>query len=138
MDKTATTNQEISLQLDNQFLLRVAQTLNIGVAIVELESWEVIFENANFFKWFPPESDADELLGERIPRLKTDRVQKRIEAGRVFTSEVESLSGERATPIAVEIRSLGNQYDKLMVVECHNLTKQRQSEYMLEFCLKQS
>lgn len=104
----------------------------VDIAIVALESWEVIFENTNFFKWFPPGAETDELLGARIPRLKTDRVQKRIEAGRVFTSEVESVSGERVTPIAVEIRSLGDPFDDLLVVECHNITKQRQSEYMLQ------
>ena len=32
--------------LDNNFLKRVAQTLNIGVAIVNSETWEIVFENA--------------------------------------------------------------------------------------------
>lgn len=130
MDKT--NNEELLVQLDNEFLVRVAQTLNIGVAIVELESWKIIFENATFFKWFPPDVDADESLGDRLPKLKTDRVQARLQADRPFTYEVESSSGERSIPIAVEIRSLGNQYEELLVVECHDITKQRQSEYMLE------
>jgi class 3 adenylate cyclase len=132
LDKFETLNDEALVQLDNKFLLRVAQTLNTGIAIVEMESWEVIFENANFFKWFPPGADADELLGERIPRLKIDRIEKRMAAGRVFATEIESKSGERATPISIEIRSLGDPFDKLLVVECQNITKQRQSEYMLE------
>ena len=47
---------------DNETLRRAAQTLSIGVAIGEPEEWTVLFENANFFKWFPPSSDADEPL----------------------------------------------------------------------------
>jgi len=125
-------NEELLVQLDNEFLLRIAQTLNIGVAIVELESWNVIFENANFFKWFPPGPESDELLGARLPKLKTDRVLSRIQAGRSFSYEVESSSGDRGIPISIQIRSLGNQYENLLVVECQDITKQRQAEYMLE------
>ena len=132
MDKTDTRNEDILVELDNEFLLRVAQTLNFGIAIVDLDSWRVIFENAKFFKWFPPGADPDDVLGDRLPRLRTDRVEKRVEAGRVFTTEVESKSGDRPVPIAIEIRSLGNQYPEFVVVDCHDITKQRQSEYMLE------
>jgi class 3 adenylate cyclase len=121
-----------SLQLDSEFLLRVAQTLNIAVAIIELETWKILFENANFFKWFPPEADVDSPLGERLPRFRGERALSRIQGGRKYAFEVESSAGDRDTPIAVEIRSLGEQFDDLAVVECHDITKQRQSEYMLE------
>ena len=130
MDKTE--NTEPQVQLDSDFLLRVAQTLNIGVGIVELETWKILFENANFFKWFPPGPDADESLGQRVPRIKLDRAQARIEAGRTFSYEVETSAGDREIPIAIEIRSLGDQHPNLVVVECHDITKQRQSEYLLE------
>ena len=136
MDKTDTTNNDMLVQLDNEFLLKVAQTLNIGVAIVEVDTWVIVFENANFFKWFPPDANADVPLSGRLPRLKIDRVQRRLQAGRPFTYEVESPSGERETPIAVQIRTLGDPFEDLLVVECQDITKQRQSEYMLEFILK--
>lgn len=129
MDKS---HSKLPIQLTNDFLVRVAQTLNIGVAIVELETWNILFENANFFKWFPPHADADELLNERIPKLKTDRALSRIQAGRTYTFEGESPIDERGVPIKIEMRSMGEQYDNLLVVECHDISKQKQSEYMLE------
>ena len=132
MDKTDTTNNAIPVKLNNEFLLRAAQTLNIGVAIVELETWIIVFENANFFKWFPPDANADEPLTERLPGLKIDRLQRRLESDRPYTYEVESASGEREIPIAVQIRTLGDPYEDLLIVECQDITKQRQSEYMLE------
>lgn len=132
MDITDTEKEEQTVKLDNEFLVKVAQTLNVGIAIINLESWEIVFENAKFFKWFPPKADADELLGDRLPRLRTDRIKSRMESGRPFTYEVDSPSDDRGIPISVEIRSLGNQYENLAVVECHNIIKQRQSEYMLE------
>ena len=70
--------------LDEERLKKIAQTLKIGVAIVDPEEWNVLFENASFFTWFPPKSDADEPLTERLPGFNADRVQARLQDGRAF------------------------------------------------------
>jgi class 3 adenylate cyclase len=118
--------------LDNKFLLRIAQSLNIGVAIVQVDGWEVVFENANFFKWFPPGEDADEPVTERMPKFKPERAMSRIEKGKAYTFSLDSASGGRDTPIAVEMRTVAEQFEGLVVFECHDVSKLRQSEYMLE------
>jgi class 3 adenylate cyclase len=124
--------KKTALELDQELLLRIAQTLNIGIAIVKVETWEVLFENANFFKWFPPKEDADEPLPNRMPKFKEDRALSRIEKGRAYTFEVDSPSGGRDTPISVEIRSISEDYQDYVAVECRDISKLRQSEYMLE------
>jgi class 3 adenylate cyclase len=121
-----------SLLLDEERLKKIAQTLKIGVAIVDLDGWRVLFENASFFKWFSPNSDADESLMERLPGLNPDRVQARMQEGRAFNFETEAQLGERKIPIAVEIRPLPESIGDQVVVECHNISKQKQAEYMLE------
>lgn len=117
---------------DNAILQQAARTLNVGLAIVSVDDWEVTFENANFFAWFPPESDADEPLTARLPGMNSGRAQSRIEAGRPYRFETEAQSGGRTIPIAVEIRAIPDAPGEQAVVECHNITKQRQAEYMLE------
>ena len=59
--------------IDSETLQLAARTLNIGLAVVSTDSWEVLFENANFFAWFPPESDADEPLTARLPSMNAGR-----------------------------------------------------------------
>ena len=113
-------------------LQQAARTLNIGLAIVSIDSWEVLFENANFFAWFPPESDADEPLTERVSGMNIGRAQSRLESGRPYRFETEAQSGGRSLPISVEIRAIPDLEEDQAVVECHNITKQRQAEYMLE------
>ncbi len=135
---TSKNSERASVQLDTEFLLRIAQTLNTGVAIVDLETWEVIFENACFFKWFPPSEDADEPLTERLPRFKADRALSRLEAGRPYTYEVNSTSGGRETPISIEFRSPPEKFEGLAVAECHDISKLKQSEYLLESYSKMS
>lgn len=118
--------------LDEDRLKKIAQTLKIGVAIVDPEEWNVLFENASFFTWFPPKSDADELLTERLPGFNADRVQARLQDGRAFNFQTEAQIGERKIPIAVEVRPLPDDSTGQVVVECHDLSKQKQAEYMLE------
>lgn len=118
--------------LDVEQLKKIAQTLKVGVAIVEPEGWNVLFENASFFKWFAPQSNADEPLTDRIPGFNVSRIQTRLHEGRAFNFETEAQIGERKIPIAVEIRPLPDDAAGQVVVECHDLSKQKQAEYMLE------
>lgn len=120
------------MTVDGASLQQAARTLNIGMAIVSVDDWAVLFENANFFAWFPPESDADEPLTARVQGLNASRALSRIEANRPYTLETEAQSGGRTIPIAVEIRAVPDSDGQQAVVECHNITKQRQAEYMLE------
>lgn len=120
------------VELTGDSLRQLVQTLGIGIAIVEPEHWEILFENANFFKWFPPSSDVDEPLTSRLPRLKANRALERIQNGRSFSFETEARSGGRSIPITVELRSLTENSSNQIVVECQDISKQKQSEYMLD------
>lgn len=118
--------------LDQKRLLQVAQTLGVALALVDQDEWNIHFENANFFKWFPPVSDADEPLTARMPRFKAERADSRLEAGRPYSFEIDAQFGGRTIPIAVEIRGLPDDPENLLVVECHDISKQKQAEYLLE------
>jgi len=118
--------------LDEKRLKKIAQTLKAGIAIVEPEEWNVLFENARFFQWFAPKNDADEPLTERMPGFNASRVQARIQEGRAFNFETEAQIGERKFPIEVEVRPIPEDSSGQVVVEGHDLSKRKQAEYMLE------
>jgi adenylate cyclase len=117
--------------LNEKTLRHIAQSLNIGVAIVESENWEVLFENASFFKWFAPESDADEPLTKRLPQFNASRAGTRLQEGRAYVFETETEVGGRKIPVAVEVKPLPD-HAGIVLVECHDVSKQKQAEYMLE------
>jgi adenylate cyclase len=118
--------------LEGETLLQIAQTLNAGVAVVNPEGWAVLFENANFFKWFPPEGDADEPLTARLPRFNAEKALVRLQEGRAFKFETETQSGGRSIPVAVELRPLPDDSSDNLVVECQDISKQKQAEYLLD------
>jgi len=127
------TDQEKAPILANEETLRrIAQTLNVGVAIVDADNWDVIFENACFFNWFAPPEDADAPLTVRMPGLKFDRAKARLKEGRPYSCETETSFGGRKTPLAVELKPLPDHPSGAIVVECHDISKQKQAEYLLE------
>lgn len=117
---------------DREALLQAFQTMKSGIAVVEPEDWTVCFENANFFKWFPLISGEDEPLTTRMPELKADRALARTGKGRAYSFETEVKIGGRETPIAVEIRPLPEHPSGQLVVECYDISKQMQAQYLLE------
>jgi len=106
--------------------------LGVGVAIVDPDTWDVIFENACFFNWFAPPEDADAPLTQRIPGLNVERAKERMQNGRPFHYETETNFGGRNTPVSIELKPLPDHPSGALVVECHDISKQKQAEYLLE------
>jgi adenylate cyclase len=118
--------------LDLETYRQIAQSLSVGLAVVDRESWAVIFENALFFKWFPPAVDPDEPFTDRLTDFNASRAKSRLDAGRAYSFEIETNAGARAIPLSIEIRPLSEESDCYLIVECHDISRQKQAEYLLE------
>lgn len=127
-----TGNSNPGSNLDTETLTHLTRSLKAGVALVQIKDWQILFENANFFSWFPPASDADEPLSERIPGFNEERARSRFENGRPYSLEIETETGSRSIPISIEVRILSEHSTDKAVVECLDISKQKQAEYMLE------
>lgn len=119
---------------------QLLRSLNTAVAVLDPDTRELVFENARFFKWFPPAADPDAPVEERVKDLKFDRAMERIERGRPFTFETEAKQGARTLVVAMELRPLAgdgegemqNDPRPLLILEGRDISKQKESEYMLE------
>jgi class 3 adenylate cyclase len=108
------------------------QTLSIGVATADPRTWKVDFENARFFEWFPPDPALDESLPTRVRGFDPDKAASRAERGRPYKLEVEVGSGARAKTIEVEVRTTTVGDRAVALVECHDASKRKEIEYMLD------
>jgi adenylate cyclase len=116
--------------LDPALLRQLSQSLKVGVAVVDPVTWAVVFENAAFFKWFPPEGD-DDSLPARIAAFRSETARARLDDGRVYQLETESHESARKVPVAIEARALPGTDPVMMLLECQDTSKQKQAEYML-------
>jgi class 3 adenylate cyclase len=122
--------QEVAFQQDPIRLC--LQSLGTGAAIVDPETWEITFENARFFEWFPPDGDDGDTLERRLADLNVERARNRLERGRPYRFESEVKSGARTLSLGIELRSETVSGQPFLVVECQNISKQKEAEYMLD------
>ena len=109
------------------------QAMGVGVALVDSDNWSVVYENASFFDWFPPDPERESILDGRIPAIELDRVRTHLEAGREFTVDTETASQKRSRPIRVTVSGLNKQNNNSQVlVQCVDISKERQAEFMLD------
>ena len=116
-------------------LRQMLQALDHGVALVDRQSWEIRFENARFFQCFPPAGDigaGHDNVADRLPGFKAERAADRIARGRPYVQECETKVGPRTVALAIEIKPLAADDDTSpLIVECRDLSKQKEVEYML-------
>ncbi|HSK17312.1 MAG TPA: adenylate/guanylate cyclase domain-containing protein [Gaiellaceae bacterium] len=118
--------------MEDRTLRSVLQTLGVGIAVCDPATWEVQFENASFFQWFPPDGEADQPLPDRVAGFDADRARSRLEKGRPYRFETDAGSGARTVSLEVEARTATLDGEDALIVECRNVSKQREAEYLLD------
>jgi len=118
--------------VDTEFLQELLKTLGLGVAVADPDDWEILFENAQFFSWFGPDEEVDAGLDHRLPGLDAERARTRLEKGRAYRFEAESGEGARKVPIEITLRGCKFGERDLVVVECEDIGKRKEAEYMLD------
>jgi adenylate cyclase len=103
--------------------------LATGVAEIDPEGLELRFENERFRSLFPGPSSH---LAARIPELDPDRVRERLSRGRPLRIEVERKIGPRTVTARVELRLLPGRDAPTALVEAHDISKQKEAEYLLD------
>ncbi len=125
--------------MDNpQSLNQILQSLNDGVALVDSDDWSIAFENAKFFQWFPPNGETDELLTVCMPGFDPERATKRLSAGRSYKFKLEVGDTARVTPLVIKMKALNDEGGACMLIQCDDISKQKEKEYMLESYSKMS
>lgn len=125
-------DHSVASNLDSAAIRQLCQSLKVGVALIDGESMEITFENATLFKWFPPDIDESESIDKRIPGFNIETARSRAERGRPYKFETETSSEAKNVPVEFEVRKLESDDENLLILEGHDITKQKQSEYMLE------
>ncbi len=124
-------SQDLPDALPLESLADLLRTLEIGVAVVALADWRIVFENGRFFQWCPPTGDADAPLNDRLPGFKAERARDRIEKNRPYRQELETREGARSTWLEISMRAFDGSADHA-VLEIRDMTAQKRAEYMLE------
>ena len=121
----------MDLERFNKMLL---DSVGVGLAVVDPETYDVVAHNGRFQEWFPDVGAEGCSIERLLPDLDLERLKERIERGRAYTTDVEVRLRRRQINITVSIergQGLGGGQD-VLIVECQNVTKIKELEYMIE------
>jgi class 3 adenylate cyclase len=118
--------------VDEVTFRELVQNLGLGVALVVADDWTVLFENAQFFKWFPPGTGDIEALPDRIDDLNTERAASRVDAGRNYSFETKSSQEGQDEPLRVSIQPFTELSKPCYLIQCQSAAKEMEVQYMLD------
>jgi adenylate cyclase len=118
--------------MNEHFLARnFVDGLSTGIAVADPETWAVLYENNRFSEWFPAETDGAKLT-DRLPEFNMERARQRIDKGRAYRFEADVGTGAAAASLGIELKADDSGGGKVILVECQNVSKQKEAEYMLD------
>ncbi|MDX1393062.1 MAG: adenylate/guanylate cyclase domain-containing protein [Gemmatimonadota bacterium] len=103
----------------------------VGLAIVRGEDLRIAFHNARFEEWFP-NATREGIRVDELFEIDTDRLRKRIERGRPYTKETETKVGRRPISVALTFSTYEEGDADHLILECQNVSKLKELEYMIE------
>lgn len=113
----------------NEMLLESA---GVGLAILRPESREILMGNRRFEEWFPDVAGAGKRLDEICPDIDFGRLEERISSGRDFTCETTVKVKRRSVTLAMQCSSHMHDDMAVLILECQNISKIKELEYMIE------
>ena len=118
---------QATLTTINEQLLR---SIGVGIAIVRYSDLQFYFHNSAFSEWFGDPGNS-ELLQQVIEEIREPAMASLDETGR-FSGEVQVKPRRRTLIIAVTLSLAEVEGEKMIVVECQNITRMRELEQMID------
>lgn len=119
------------MELDkfNEMLLESA---GVGLAILRPETREILVRNRRFEEWFPDVAATGKRLDEILPDINYERMEERLADGREFKCETAVKAKRRSVSLAMTCSSHTHDDMAVLILECQNISKIKELEYMIE------
>ncbi|HKK29797.1 MAG TPA: adenylate/guanylate cyclase domain-containing protein [Alphaproteobacteria bacterium] len=116
----------------DRFRSMLFDTVGIGLAVIESAQFRILMHNAQFEAWFPDAAAGGEIIHALIQGFDVDAARLAIERGQSYRFEAQVKPRRRPVSLAVEVSpALGNCQGALLV-QCQNISKIKELEYMIE------
>ncbi len=115
----------------DDFNKKLLETVGVGLVIASYPDLSVIFRNHHVAEWFPGLSDPTGRIADSLPGLDGDRMLSALDAGEIYTDNVETKVGRRAVSLNVSATRTGHGDASWIIIELQNVTKMKELEYMI-------
>ncbi|MGF1625124.1 MAG: adenylate/guanylate cyclase domain-containing protein [Alphaproteobacteria bacterium] len=119
-----------TLNMD-RFRALLLDSIGIGLAVARPDSLQVVMHNPMFAAWFPGVHDGA-ALDQMMPGLDHAALSARLSEDRSWKCEMEVKPKRKAISLAVELVAAEGGSDGAIMVQCQNISKIKELEYMIE------
>ena len=98
----------------------------LGIALFNSQTFENQFVNSIFLKWFSGNSSAS--LTELIPTLDIKKLEKKLNKGKKYQSEIEIKENNRSKIIKISCSEISSS----IFITATDYTKEKEVEYLLD------
>ena len=118
----------MNLDRFNELLLESA---GVGLAVLDPDDLTILFFNRRLGEWFP---DARAAAGfeDLVDGIDRDAMREKFDKGRSYSVETSVKAGRRSISLAVAMSLSENPESAAIIVECQNVSKIKELEYMIE------
>jgi sigma-B regulation protein RsbU (phosphoserine phosphatase) len=115
----------------NKIINHLDSYLGIGIALLELDNLNIVFENDLFTKWIT-NVDTANLISKRIPKLNTERLKNRISKGRDYSIELEINDDKRKKNLKVTFSEVSEYQNQMVLISVIDNSRNKELEYMID------
>ena len=119
----------MKLDIFNKMLL---ESVGVGLALLDPDTHEVLFANRRFIDWLPGMAGVGQSLDEAFPEIDYTAFGEKIDAGETYSCEVTIKVKRRSVTLALQITNHSHDDKKVLILECQNISKIKELEYMIE------
>lgn len=119
----------MNLDKFNKMLLESA---GVGLAILQPETSEIQIGNRRFEEWFPGMVGTGKRLDDICPEINFERLLERVASGREYAFETTIKVKRRSVTLAMQCSSHTHDEMAVLILECQNISKIKELEYMIE------
>lgn len=122
------------LQMDmDRFRSMLFDSIGVGLAILDGSRFHVLMHNAQFQEWCPDlESDGHAAVYSVLEGFDPDAARLALDNGRPYKFEVQVKPKRRPISLACELTPTIGGEDNALLLQCQNVSKIKELEYMIE------
>ncbi|MGI9490102.1 MAG: PAS domain S-box protein [Geminicoccaceae bacterium] len=116
----------------DDFTETLLESIGVGLAIIDPSTDNILFSNRLFATWFPKKSNENQTLGQIFNRQDLDNLAAQVTEDQQLNIEIPIKIKRRPITLECQFYRHNHNNQDVVVVECKNISKTKELEYMVE------
>jgi len=119
------------MNLDNINKL-LLESAGVGLALLDPDRFDILMSNRRFEEWFPDSIGVGKSVDQVLADVDLEKLRAKLSADKPYTFETSFQMKRRSINLAVTCSRHTHNDAAVVIMECQNISKMKELEYMIE------